>query len=186
MAIRAGTAWDRMGSGPDSPERRSGFLLLRTRSSWRLYGTRLCGPVNPAGGITVSCCSVPISPIQSDPCVLLCPTSCSRFRTRNTCFSLSSDLTSQPSGRDYSIVLFGSDLPDTIRPMRVVVPDFVFSIPHTKYVFFTEFRSDQSTQRAGLQYRAVRFRSPRYNPTHACCCARLRVLDSAHEIRVFH
>ncbi len=47
--------------------------------------------------------------------------------------------TAQVSGRDYTIVLFGSDLPDTVQPMRVVAPDLVFSFPRTKYVFSTEF-----------------------------------------------
>jgi hypothetical protein len=43
--------------------------------------------------------------------------------------------TAQASGRDYSIVLFSSDLPNSIQPMRVVAPDQVFGVSHTKYAY---------------------------------------------------
>src|SRR5215831_480502 len=41
--------------------------------------------------------------------------------------------TSQTSGRDYTILLFSSDLPDSIQPMRVVHANDVFNAPPTKY-----------------------------------------------------
>jgi hypothetical protein len=46
--------------------------------------------------------------------------------------------TAVPSGRDYTIVLFNSDLPNTIQPMRVVRPEDVFSVPRTKYLAFPD------------------------------------------------
>jgi hypothetical protein len=42
--------------------------------------------------------------------------------------------TAETSRRDYSILLFSSDLPESIQPMRVVNPSEVFSFPHSKYV----------------------------------------------------
>lgn len=43
--------------------------------------------------------------------------------------------TMQTSRRDYTIVLFNSDLPDTIQPMRVAQPDQIFAISHSKYCY---------------------------------------------------
>ena len=42
--------------------------------------------------------------------------------------------TKPASGRDYTILVFGSDLPDSIEPMRVVDPGLVFAISNSKYV----------------------------------------------------
>jgi hypothetical protein len=41
--------------------------------------------------------------------------------------------TVESSKRDYTLVLFDADLPNTIEPMRVVDPQEVFTIPHCKY-----------------------------------------------------
>jgi hypothetical protein len=38
------------------------------------------------------------------------------------------------SRRDYTILLFSSDLPDTIQPMRVIPENEVFGVGHSKYV----------------------------------------------------
>src|SRR5690348_8248562 len=43
--------------------------------------------------------------------------------------------TAPTSGRDYTIVLFSSDLPETIQPMRVASPSEVFAVPHSKYCY---------------------------------------------------
>jgi hypothetical protein len=42
--------------------------------------------------------------------------------------------TVETSGRDYTILLFSSDLPDSIQPMRVAPPKSVFNPSPTKYV----------------------------------------------------
>jgi len=42
--------------------------------------------------------------------------------------------TVETSKRDYTIVLFDSDLPETIQPMRVVSPHEVFDVPRSKYI----------------------------------------------------
>jgi hypothetical protein len=57
--------------------------------------------------------------------------------------------TRQGSGRDYCILLFGSDLPETIQPMRVVSPALIFTVPHSKYVFSSQipcpiFKTEQT------------------------------------------
>jgi hypothetical protein len=39
------------------------------------------------------------------------------------------------SGRDYSILLFNTDLPAGIQPLRVVAPSDVFSSPHSRYAY---------------------------------------------------
>jgi hypothetical protein len=41
--------------------------------------------------------------------------------------------TRTPSGRDYTIFVFNSDLPESIQPMRVVPEKAVFG-PHSKYM----------------------------------------------------
>jgi hypothetical protein len=51
--------------------------------------------------------------------------------------------------RDYTILLFSSDLPDSIQPMRVVPEKDIFSLPHSKYVGLTDvpspvFKTEQS------------------------------------------
>jgi hypothetical protein len=43
------------------------------------------------------------------------------------------------AGRDYTIVLFSSDLPETIQPMRVVEPTMVSANPHAKYFVMPGF-----------------------------------------------
>ncbi len=43
--------------------------------------------------------------------------------------------TMQGSGRDYTIFLFGSDLPDSIQPLRVAAPGDVFARAHSKYAY---------------------------------------------------
>jgi hypothetical protein len=43
--------------------------------------------------------------------------------------------TGQTSGRDYTIVLFSSDLPDTIQPLRVAPLSEIFAVPHSKYCY---------------------------------------------------
>ena len=46
--------------------------------------------------------------------------------------------TVQTSGRDYTILLFSSDLPDSIQPMRVTAPSDVFAPAHSRYVYFVD------------------------------------------------
>jgi hypothetical protein len=45
--------------------------------------------------------------------------------------------TAETSGRDYTIVLFSSDLPETIEPMRVLTPKEVFEVPQCRYAYIT-------------------------------------------------
>jgi len=46
--------------------------------------------------------------------------------------------TSETSRRDYTLVIFSSDLPGTIEPMRVISPNDVFSVPHSKFCYIAE------------------------------------------------
>ena len=46
--------------------------------------------------------------------------------------------TAGTSGRDYTILLFSSDLPSSIEPMRVCSPGDIFSEPHSRYTYFAD------------------------------------------------
>jgi hypothetical protein len=67
--------------------------------------------------------------------------------------------TMERAKRDYTLVLFDSDLPSTIEPMRVVDPKEVFTVPHCRYwylqgapslLFKTEQGGNVSTGLPGL------------------------------------
>jgi len=46
--------------------------------------------------------------------------------------------TMETCGRDYTILLFASDLPDSVEPMQVMRREDISASPHSRYVLFTD------------------------------------------------
>jgi len=46
--------------------------------------------------------------------------------------------TKETAGRDYTILLFASDLPDSVEPMQVVKPEDISPAPRSRYVLLTD------------------------------------------------